>query len=416
MENTSGFGFAIEDLVGAYLAAAMLARKPVIGGLGPPVRIDFQVAVDGWALDDVLVRFRRQDGGIRRWAVSVKSGQQILSVASPDFVDKAWNEVLGRTRSGFDPDTDLVGLAIPSLHADTKKRLDDLVRKATYQDPSDIDRRIDRPRYVSDAKRKLWGSFRGPADADTLSSSPGELLKRFRYLDLDLNTADSLAKDRAVEWCHEAVESTDQGRSFWSSLLEEVTNARTAGGYIDVHTLKRNLGYRFSFRSDTRVESYLERPQRQSTAPLAEGLPPVCRSHIDALASVSPGVATRVATLLSNPSSRTPGILIDLVDQPPIWLSGANPLAWEAIGDFMDAHGLMGSDAAHRRAIEAGSARRPLYLIRRAVAKAEEGDIERAKEMLDGLPSDYPLLAVAKARVAEDASAVMDAVERLWMQ
>ena len=416
MENTSGFGFAIEDLVGAYLAAAMLARKPVIGGLGPPVRIDFQVAVDGWALDDVLVRFRRQDGGIRRWAVSVKSGQQISSVASRDFVDKAWNELLGRTRSGFNPDTDLVGLAIPSLHANTKKGLDDLVRKATYQDPSDIDRRIDQPGYVSDAKRKLWESFCGPGDSDTFSSSPGELLKRFRYLDLDFNTADSLAKDTAVEWCYEAVGSTDDGRSFWSALLEEVTNVRTAGGFIDVPTLKRNLGYRFSFRSDTRIESYLERPQRQSTAPLAESLPPVCQSHIEELARVSPGVATRVATLLSNPSSRTPGILIDLVDKPPVWLSEANALAWEAISDFMDAHELGGSDAAQWRAIEAGSTRRPLYVIRRAVAMAEEGDIEGAKEMLDGLPSDYPLLAVAKARIAEDASAVMDAVERLWTQ
>ncbi|MDE0231059.1 MAG: hypothetical protein OXI56_01220, partial [bacterium] len=94
VESLGGSGFAFEDRVGAYLAAAMLAEEPVVGGLGVPVRVDFQVRSRGWSVDDMLVWFPYQDGECRRWAVSVKSDQQIRSVVAGDFVGQAWEELL----------------------------------------------------------------------------------------------------------------------------------------------------------------------------------------------------------------------------------------------------------------------------------------------------------------------------------
>lgn len=56
VQSTSGGGYAFEDAVRAWLAAAVLAGQAPFGtDVGAPVRIDFQVSVDGWRLDDVLI-------------------------------------------------------------------------------------------------------------------------------------------------------------------------------------------------------------------------------------------------------------------------------------------------------------------------------------------------------------------------
>ena len=67
VESLGGSGFAFEDRVGTYLAAAMLADEPVIGGLGVPVRVDFQVKSRGWCVEDMLVWFPYQDRECRKW-------------------------------------------------------------------------------------------------------------------------------------------------------------------------------------------------------------------------------------------------------------------------------------------------------------------------------------------------------------
>ena len=145
--------------MGAYLAAAMLAEEPLIGGLGVPVRVDLQVKSRGWCLDDMLVWFPYQYTECRRWAVSIKSDQQIHSVVAKSFVEPAWMELLGRSSSDFDPDTDLVGLVIPHLHPQTKKRLRSLMDQARSEDPLELDRRIGGGRHVGEARRKLWGQL-----------------------------------------------------------------------------------------------------------------------------------------------------------------------------------------------------------------------------------------------------------------
>ena len=106
-----------------------------------------------------------------RWAVSIKSGQQIGRVVSADFVEKAWKEVLGRSDSDFVPDRDLVGLVIPPLGGGVRSRLDELIRLAEYQDPVNLDSEMDRE--AGRERRELWNSLRGPDDADRVSSSPG---------------------------------------------------------------------------------------------------------------------------------------------------------------------------------------------------------------------------------------------------
>ena len=272
MKSAGGGGFLFEDLVGAYVAAAMLSQNSVIGGLGPPVRICFQVGIRGWVLDDMLVSFQSKRKGTRRWAVSIRDRQrEFRGGPSGEFVKKAWREVLGCTASDFNPNQDYVGMVIPPLHRDTKSDLEELLKLAEEQDAERPESRIEHGEPVSGSKRRLWNRFRKPGNSDQLPTSPDYLLQRFKYLDLDLNEVNSLDRDKAVGFCQEALASDGGGEDLWDALLAETARALTRGGYLDRTKLIGRLGDRFDFRDDKRTDPvYIEQMRRSSRARMIE--------------------------------------------------------------------------------------------------------------------------------------------------
>ena len=143
----------------------------------------------------------------------------------------------------------------------------------------------------------------------------------------------------------------------------------------------------------------------------AERLPQGCRERVETLRDVSLSAARDVLSLLSGPSSRTPSILRNHAENPPSWLIEAGAVAWEAIGDYMDAHGVAGSDSIRQRAIEAGSTKSALHHIAQAVEAAERGNRTQAEASLAQVPHGYPLLDAAEALIAGEMHAVVDAVE-----
>lgn len=276
VKSRSGAGFMFEDYFGAYLAIAVLARKPVIGhDLGPPVSVDFQVDVDGWKLDDALVSFNGKRGEAR-WAVSVKSNQQINRTASSSFVKAAWQELRGETGSGFDPDQDLLGLVTSPMQDGTRADLEEIIRLAVDQDPSVLDRRIAAPGYVSEARQRLWKSFAPPerqTGSARVSDSPGEVLKRFKYIEAAFPPAGSPLEETALGWCTELVRDPDKSHTLWNSMLVEIARIRTAGGYMDRAKLIDRLYRRYSIRIDTGPNSrlaHVRRLRRASRARLIE--------------------------------------------------------------------------------------------------------------------------------------------------
>ena len=140
------------------------------------------------------------------------------------------------------------------------------------------------------------------------------------------------------------------------------------------------------------------------------GLPPGCRARIKDLRMVSPDDAARVVSQLRQPTLLTPGVLANLAQNPPRWLQDANALAWDAIVDFSSAHGLSVSDILIEEAVERGSLRGSLYRVSEAARAADEGDSERARDLLELVPETYPLFAVVKARIDDGDRAVVDAV------
>ena len=272
VKSTSGGGFSFENQAGAYLAAAMLSQNPVIGGgLGPPVEISFQVRVDGLELDDMIVSFRSTNESLRKWAVSVKSMPVVDKVASPEFVERAWEDVLGCAGSGFDAERDYVGLICP-LGDTTRRHLDALLYLAGNRAGKEYGSRIDRGEPVSQSKFRLWNSFRKPGNSDGAPVSPDYLLQRFRYLPLDFDKVDSLARDAGVAFCEDALISTGEGKDLWVRLLDMIDRERIRGGCLDRTTLIKQLGNRFDFRGDKRTDpDHINQLRRSSTARMVEG-------------------------------------------------------------------------------------------------------------------------------------------------
>ena len=143
--------------------------------------------------------------------------------------------------------------------------------------------------------------------------------------------------------------------------------------------------------------------------PLA-GIPPNCRERVEDLHVWYPWLARQLLNLLSDPSSRTAGVLNGVATGSPDWLDRAPAVAWEVIGEFMNAHNIPGADLMWRRVIRAGSPRTPLYLIRLATRAADKGDGQQVEDLLSQVPPDYPLLPAAEGYVGDNPSAVVDAV------
>lgn len=254
VKNQSGAGFSYEDHFGALLAAGLLAGRPVIDAqLGAPSRIDFQVAADGWALDDLLVTFSTPHGSVH-WCVSVKSGQQFDPNAPSDFVRRAWSELLGAGDSPFDVVHDLLGMVVPPTHPGVYADIQELTRLSQQQEPDDLAERIQRRGYVSIARLALWKSFEPPADmfnplGSRLSSSPAELLRRLRVFEADFGYPWSRSEGVALSWCAEALLDPAQARSLWEALLALVATVRTAGGTMNEALLIDRLGTRYPFKT-----------------------------------------------------------------------------------------------------------------------------------------------------------------------
>jgi hypothetical protein len=178
----AGGGFSFEDKTVAYLLACLLDDKPPLdSNLGTIERLDFQVRVDGWHLDDVLITLNANDTR-RRCAMSVKSNQQFTKDAAPgEFVTAAWEIFLDPGRMNFDRTHDLLGIATAPLDAEFHSQLHELLSWARVQRSGDLPGRVAEKGYGNKLKRSLLKSFACPAGLAAAQgrteAGTGEMLK-----------------------------------------------------------------------------------------------------------------------------------------------------------------------------------------------------------------------------------------------
>jgi hypothetical protein len=243
---TGGGGFSFEDQVAAVFLARLVAGDRC--ELRPNVddrvlAISWQVAEQGWRLDDLLMTFG-EDAAAGRLALSVKRDRQVTGKGfPPSFVRSAWLHWIGGEGDPFDCERDLLGLAPGLLDGEVLAAWSDLLGDAIVGKVSSIAARFGGGSGGgSRLSRALFASLRCPADlAGAGASEPAErvmLLRRIRLLHFEFRLHPSTG-ERGKELCRRALASGDaaEGRKLWKELVRIAAERRPHGGHLDRHEL-----------------------------------------------------------------------------------------------------------------------------------------------------------------------------------
>jgi len=270
-KQSGGGGFTFADKVAASLMARMLRRDLSLGvSLGPIVDIDFETKESGNPLDDLLVTFRYEAQDTRLF-LSVKSNRQLKkSGFDSEFVQDAWEQwTTTKSRSGFDPERDLIGLTlgvVEDLALDDWKAMHGQAVSTTPQ------RLVDRlkPEGQSNlVQRDIFASLR----ADGAAAVRDELetvrlmarVRLFPFSDKQLG--------EAIDLCSQVVASgsLSDAEDLWDALLTIAADSRGTGAHYDLPELLKLLRPRFELRDYPDYEADWDKLEAISKENLAYG-------------------------------------------------------------------------------------------------------------------------------------------------
>lgn len=171
--TTGGVGFQFEDAVGAwYLVHMLVDRRPFGHWNGVISRAKFQVSIDGWPLDDMLLEMNSPS--TTRAMVTIKSNRShVISQRgfSTDFVKACWNANLECSEVGFDSAVDLAVIATSQVPDALREAVHEVVNRATGDPDALRERALKRSRWLNKLQRTLIASFACPFDPPTAKAS-----------------------------------------------------------------------------------------------------------------------------------------------------------------------------------------------------------------------------------------------------
>jgi len=255
-KSTGGGGFTFEDKVDAYYLACLLAgRAPLGTSRGVLKRVDFQVRVDRWLLDDVLLRL--SDGPEEHLcALSVKSGGQFTGGRfDSQFVEVAWRQSLLDAPNPFVQSRDWLGIACPPADVETHRQVEELLAWTRAQDPKVLATRVRTEGFGSEKKRALLESFACPpflrGSRAGLDREEAELLSRVLVLDdFDFETDPSHKEEESIEICRLALASGSNGEAvnLWHTLCGLAAEKRPKSGFFDLTGILDELRGHYALR------------------------------------------------------------------------------------------------------------------------------------------------------------------------
>lgn len=252
---TSGDGFSFEDKVVAYYLACLLSGTgPFEPADGTIHRLQFQVRVDGWHLDDILVTL--SGVGNPQCSISVKSNTQFsLSSAPKDFVRQIWEQFLHVNTTKFRRGQDSLALVTSALPHALLQNLTTLLNWARTMEPTDLAARIDVPGFASISRRRLFHSFECPPDLAAkygiAPSKIGELLRHVLVLPFDFDELPSKMLREVHQLCRSALRSGDanEATALWHQLLVLASYLRPNAGEATLPRLLSKLRQEFDLKA-----------------------------------------------------------------------------------------------------------------------------------------------------------------------
>ena len=238
-KQTAGGGFAFEDKVVGYYLVWMLTGRSSFKFPGRILRIDCQVAVDGWeGFDDLLITFI--EGAIPyKHAFSLKSNLQFSKDSAPaDLVRSAWSLLLHHNSKVMNIDNDQLGLICVPYPDPPKIGIQSLLKKASQQTPTQLSERLPITGYASDVERNIHNSCSCPADLakglNVEQTLAGNILKKMSVIELDFESKDSSSEALALYFCSDLVSDGTNitAQHLWNALCQIAQRVRTSGGGI----------------------------------------------------------------------------------------------------------------------------------------------------------------------------------------
>ena len=222
-KQTGGGGYSFEDKVAARYMAMMLAGRPPLDERTGTVRqINFQNKTDGWLLDDLLLVLSGITG-VSRFALSVKSNQQITSNGFPaDYVTAVWKQWLRKGTNVFDSSRDHLGLVVGPLPQNVRTGWHGLLEKTVNADPASVLTRLNTSGSANNVERQLFRSLACSLPGESVTDEEAVLVvKRLRVFDLDFEETPSQDEQETISICQGVISSglRDEAADLWDRLL-----------------------------------------------------------------------------------------------------------------------------------------------------------------------------------------------------
>jgi len=275
-KQTGHGGTVFESKAIAYFLSCMLTKTPPFTSQqGTIVRVDFQVAGDGWLFDDVLLTID-DNGVLKKIAVSIKSNKQFSSNGCPKDLNRLlWEQYLSHVSTVFKQTSDSLCVVESIISAKVAQDLNTLLSQAKAQNAEDLHKRLYTPGYSSKTKRKLYESFQCPGDLAELYSddaaTTANLLKHFLHIEMDFERINSVYESKSIDLCRHLLntQNANDAKKLYEVLCGLCLQLAQFNGYIDIPTLLDYLRTDFSLAGIPYYQTDWKKLQNHSTQKLS---------------------------------------------------------------------------------------------------------------------------------------------------
>lgn len=271
---TGGGGTHLEPRVTSHYLAAMLAEAGARGVLGTVTAVKTQQFEIDAPLDDLVIEGRLPDGTATRLDL------QVTTTLSFTPSDDKWADIIGRAwttfrRTGFDPATDRIGVAVSETTTKLERSIQPLLARARHAaDAGQYRKRLVAPKGANTDQRNFQTLLDELVKAKDPGATDDEIVAFLRVLTIvafDLDQEDA-SRDRlaAIDQLTPVAGSAAEARQMWSSLTAMASRIIPSGGCADRAAVAQELqaeGHRVgSDRAHAKLVAALDAESRLALA------------------------------------------------------------------------------------------------------------------------------------------------------
>lgn len=275
---TGGGGTHLEPRVTSHYLTAMISEAGARGALGTVTAVKTQQSEIDSPLDDLVIEGRLPDG------TGTRLDLQITTTLSFTDSDDKWNDIVPRAwdsfrRSGFNPATDRIGIAVSQTTTKLERSVQPLLARARHAaDGSQYRKRLAAHKGSNSDQREFQRVLDDLVKTKDPAATDDEIVDFLRCLTIvafDLDQEDA-SRDRlaAIDQLTPVVGGVAEAKQVWSMLTAMASRIIPSGGGADRATVVRELQFEGhtigSDRSHAELVAALDAESRLATASIRD--------------------------------------------------------------------------------------------------------------------------------------------------